>query len=278
MLQISIHVPLAGNVLANFPAVGCVIIQISIHVPLAGNVSFMSLYVRPQLEFLSTFPLRGTSQLLRNSELLQSHFYPRSPCGERRGDGYEYNGFSIIISIHVPLAGNVEPVITNSTVKIHFYPRSPCGERLVPGSRLSPSLLFLSTFPLRGTSFSKLSLMMFCDNFYPRSPCGERLMMFCDRIVTRRYFYPRSPCGERRLWPAEQGRGQNISIHVPLAGNVARHLALDSVTDVNFYPRSPCGERLCAATTCARPCPHFYPRSPCGERPVHVSRTKSRRD
>ena len=42
----------------------------------------------------------------KKQECRQGHFYPRSPCGERRGR-----------RVGLPVAG-------------HFYPRSPCGERL----------------------------------------------------------------------------------------------------------------------------------------------------
>ena len=79
--------------------------------------------------FLSTFPLRGTSphKIRRRSAGLRisihvplagnvifpaaashscEHFYPRSPCGERRASGIDSRAKSTI-SIHVPLAGNV---------------------------------------------------------------------------------------------------------------------------------------------------------------------------
>ena len=58
--SISIHVPLAGNVL-DYPVGAAVGMGISIHVPLAGNVE-------------------GLCDLAR----CRQHFYPRSPCGERR--------------------------------------------------------------------------------------------------------------------------------------------------------------------------------------------------
>ena len=58
-----------------------------------------------------------------------AHFYPRSPCGERR-PGSNRPELGERISIHVPLAGNVLGVY--------------------PAARISSQ--FLSTFPLRGTS------------------------------------------------------------------------------------------------------------------------------
>ena len=127
---------------------------ISIHVPLAGNVlTIPVVFLDLIAEFLSTFPLRGTS------------------CST----GASYSACRI--SIHVPLAGNVkwqrtvnatETELFLSTFPLRgtsawwpaegcctwrdFYPRSPCGER--PPSRVFADQVgaFLSTFPLRGTS------------------------------------------------------------------------------------------------------------------------------
>ena len=129
--------PIAKIFLSTFPlrgtsgldcAVQAAACQISIHVPLAGNVVSTRPNVSTKAIFLSTFPLRGTS-------------------GDVAGVNYNF-----AISIHVPLAGNVLTAFSWSSSRQHFYPRSPCGERLVAGRTLSPSALFLSTFPLRGTS------------------------------------------------------------------------------------------------------------------------------
>ena len=79
--RISIHVPLAGNVLNRY--VLTVGIDISIHVPLAGNVLSCRSTVPISSAFLSTFPLRGTSNSLWLAITVDW------------------------ISIHVPLAGNV---------------------------------------------------------------------------------------------------------------------------------------------------------------------------
>ena len=81
-------------------------LYISIHVPLAGNVSSGSDGHALFAQFLSTFPLRGTSRSCSQNSATTSHFYPRSPCGERPFAG-EVVYAVILISIHVPLAGNV---------------------------------------------------------------------------------------------------------------------------------------------------------------------------
>ena len=78
------------------------------------------------------------------------HFYPRSPCGERR----------------------VSSVINN--IIDDFYPRSPCGERPPITFRHCTTYLFLSTLSLRRATKIPYQRKIDQKNFYPRSPCGER--------------------------------------------------------------------------------------------------------
>ena len=79
-----------------------------------------------------------------------THFYPRSPCGERLH--YDnYNLHCVDISIHALLAESDLTNVVSSAGTMDFYPRSPCGERRV--SRVINNVI---------------------DDFYPRSPCGER--------------------------------------------------------------------------------------------------------
>ena len=126
-----------------------------------------------------------------------SHFYPRSPCGERPlVTTHAYN--HAYISIHALLAESDTLACASrlsASISIHallaesdlrpkkskkphnnFYPRSPCGER----RRSCPSCPAVRS-----------------HHFYPRSPCGERLPRILCRSRRRSHFYPRSPCGER---------------------------------------------------------------------------------
>ena len=91
-----------------------------------------------------------------------SHFYPRSPCGERRAN----------CSCH-----NARP---------DFYPRSPCGERQYRALLRQRGLEFLSTLSLRRATSSPPTSVPASLNFYPRSPCGER-----------RWHIPRRPRPQR---------------------------------------------------------------------------------
>ena len=151
------------------------------------------------------------------SETGSKHFYPRSPCGERR------------------------PARVTPTASRNFYPRSPCGERRnrngsleeifeisihallaesdksgIPGPHLHPP--FLSTLSLRrATAPSQTSpsvggisihaLLAESDygalkHVHQKEISIHALLAESDRFLpygpmTRQYFYPRSPCGER---------------------------------------------------------------------------------
>ena len=60
--------------------------------------------------------------------IFKSHFYPRSPCGERPTQG-RANAARMGISIHALLAESDDTGPRQRGPDGHFYPRSPCGER-----------------------------------------------------------------------------------------------------------------------------------------------------
>ena len=78
---------------------------ISIHALLAESDRHWQVGQNRLRQFLSTLSLRRATCSLRQLQLALCHFYPRSPCGERR----------------LPTALR--------TPHHNFYPRSPCGER-----------------------------------------------------------------------------------------------------------------------------------------------------
>ena len=190
--------------------------------------------------FLSTLSLRRAT-FRRESPHAGHHFYPRSPCGERRIGGADYHRnqhfyprspcgerlaeLSDIfnanqISIHALLAESDPPCCKPLLPTCHFYPRSPCGERHWRMAAVAGCDLFLSTLSLRRATIPSRLMRRMHGNFYPRSPCGERLLISGGPLFRPCYFYPRSPCGERLTMVS------------------TTHALLD------FYPRSPCGERL----------------------------------
>ena len=86
----------------------------------------------------------------RNVTNGQSHFYPRSPCGERQSSIEEVSKY-VVISIHALLAESDQHRLNRLNLNRNFYPRSPCGERL-----------------------DNIEITQAKRYFYPRSPCGER--------------------------------------------------------------------------------------------------------
>ena len=79
---------------------------ISIHALLAESDPFVIKNRTAFSVFLSTLSLRRATGNVHRTMEIASNFYPRSPCGERRGK-----------------------CAVSSAMSNDFYPRSPCGER-----------------------------------------------------------------------------------------------------------------------------------------------------
>ena len=82
---------------------------ISIHALLAESDYNTTINTHCQHKFLSTLSLRRATFILPFDYIIRPYFYPRSPCGERHTNDFNFLIFSI-----------------------DFYPRSPCGERPAP--------------------------------------------------------------------------------------------------------------------------------------------------
>ena len=130
------------------------------------------------------------------------HFYPRSPCGERRPRQIVI----VVIDDFYPRSpcGERRYSLRRSAQDWHFYPRSPCGERPRAEHHASTQQEFLSTLSLRRATINSSRAASFQQHFYPRSPCGERRVCQGDKF-RQGHFYPRSPCGERRFVGVAQG-------------------------------------------------------------------------
>ena len=148
--QISIHALLAesdGDVVYNWLPYA----KISIHALLAESDHGGPVVQFNVGTFLSTLSLRRATHHQLMYRNLGRHFYPRSPCGERRCARCRCWGLSEI-SIHALLAESdrrITITVDDGTIiSIHallaesdisyqyispdfwdFYPRSPCGER-----------------------------------------------------------------------------------------------------------------------------------------------------
>ena len=161
------------------------------------------------------------------------HFYPRSPCGERR---YIWPAYlqRQIISIHALLAESDDAGVHHIRYHNDFYPRSPCGERRGPRWTECRHPPFLSTLSLRRATEYWVGGYGTANNFYPRSPCGERLVLLFPQISVS-YFYPRSPCGERRFTISAHCFDGWISIHALLAESDRNHYNYDRNTHISIH-------------------------------------------
>ena len=149
-------------------------------------------------KFLSTFPLRGTSGLTLGDPAL------------------------LTISIHVPLAGNVCRCRIQRTVINNFYPRSPCGERPLPITGPQHGKLFLSTFPLRGTSGRGIFKRNVSNFISIHVPLAGNVRQSASSWRARGVISIHVPLAGNVSPPLPPPLGGEISIHVPLAGNVAQ--------------------------------------------------------
>ena len=218
----------------------------------------------------------------------EEHFYPRSPCGERRDLKYKCDQTILFLStLSLRRATKVAVVVPSGS--LYFYPRSPCGERhgrvnLLRFKRVISIHALLAESDIQWEGMKSLSEVEFLSTLSLR-----RATFSAGREYdTEGYFYPRSPCGERHGRVNLLRFKRVISIHALLAESDIQWEGMKSLSEVEFlstlslrratfsagreydtegyfYPRSPCGERPRAAN-CQHRSHHFYPRSPCGER------------
>ena len=165
--------------------------------------------------FLSTLSLRRATIRHRIPRQPPSHFYPRSPCGERpwqRGSRITYVEFLSTLSLR-----RATRVSTNSAgfniISIHALLAESD-----PAAMLFTflSIQFLSTLSLRRATCGRLLPKRRHRNFYPRSPCGERPPKIFRHCTTYLFLSTlslrRATRGQRPNWG-----GCLISIHALLA-------------------------------------------------------------
>ena len=193
------------------------------------------------LAFLSTLSLRRATRSNMPAYMRFTHFYPRSPCGERL-TVFDANCIYTIISIHALLAESDEGVYGKNRTPENFYPRSPCGERPLKaqgdGGYKAISIHALLAESDRRHWQTGHSLTR---HFYPRSPCGERRHWQTGHSLTRQFL---STLSLRRATIILRFTVQHnkflstLSLRRATLGCVEVELHM-----WNFYPRSPCGER-----------------------------------
>ena len=212
---------------------------ISIHALLAESDGAINPVTGLFWQFLSTLSLRRAT--LYTVGLLNpvSHFYPRSPCGERQA----HRKWQLAISDFYPRSPCGERLkdMLNVVALMDFYPRSPCGERRHSARAIMKAHGFLSTLSLRRATGQQYVTADFFYHFYPRSPCGERPEHGICRGGIRTFL---STLSLRRATPSHcrYRYSRAISIHALLAESDREKASVKSSSS-DFYPRSPCGER-----------------------------------
>ena len=198
---ISIHVPLAGddniptpthcrhrNFYPRPPCGGrhqqrtaqAVLQSISIHVPLAGDDGGCMIMEKYDYLFLSTSPLRGTTR--RGCRVRSCYsFLSTSPL---RGTtaGLTQGGQYLVISIHVPLAGDDAQMRLHGAGGARISIHVPLAGDDVQDADLAKRSVSISIHvPLAGDD----PLILFTAgkgvDFYPRPPCGGRLAVCRSR-------------------------------------------------------------------------------------------------
>ena len=171
-------------------------------------------------QFLSTLSLRRATSRAKSISTEVSHFYPRSPCGERH-------------QRHLP--DN-----TRRRISIHALLAESDVMRTI---KLADAMLFLSTLSLRRATKLRNPSRPGKINFYPRSPCGERLLRrypaTLGREISIHALLAESDGGSVvGSWP------RVIFLSTLSLRRATRRHRRDNGSPVHFYPRSPCGERL----------------------------------
>ena len=260
-------------------------VNISIHALLAESDEQPGNQRVQSTEFLSTLSLRRATGRHRGNNGSPVHFYPRSPCGERRDVIAEITEAQSI-SIHALLAESdivhalklADTMLFLSTLSLrratsqqpdgttkttYFYPRSPCGERQRAHSLPhAPPEISIHALLAESDEFRKL-LYPGSTNFYPRSPCGERLvhalkladtMLFLSTLSLRRA----TGCGQYCI------RAREISIHALLAES--DRACTMTITICTVFLSTLSLRRATIKAKHPQNITYFYPRSPCGER------------
>ena len=169
-----------------------------------------------------------------------SHFYPRSPCGERPRTGSTCGGGQNI-SIHALLAESDSLTLIIGFLVGVFLSTLSLRRATWPGLLARPFFI-ISIHALLAESDLNLPSKPIERNISIHALLAESDLLLGSLICPPHDFYPRSPCGERLSMAAVCKALSAISIHALLAESDGFGLAR-LASGAYFYPRSPCGER-----------------------------------
>ena len=213
--------------------------------------------------FLSTLSLRRATRSSYTQGIALTHFYPRSPCGERPAISRNCRALqsflstlslrratpqsakiflAMEISIHALLAESDTAGQLLDRIKSYFYPRSPCGERPwehttpPPGAWISIHALLAESDLLRSRPPRRIVISIHAllaeSDVSQSTTLRARNAAFLSTLSLRRATVAITVAALRMM----------ISIHALLAESDSKSYTVE-YDKLYFYPRSPCGER-----------------------------------
>ena len=166
--------------------------------------------------FLSTLSLRRATTIPVVYPCGHIHFYPRSPCGERRNYNMVADDFSVFLSTlslrRATCLARLEPPVRYKFLSTLSLRRATLRSVMF----MALKRIFLSTLSLRRATRVCVSNAIKADiSIHALLAESDRGLLHHKRQA--RYFYPRSPCGERLFVAAHVAVVPLISIHALLA-------------------------------------------------------------
>ena len=193
---------------------------ISIHAPRAGCDDPRAWYC-PDCRAISIHaPRAGCDQDEDGNTLTARYFNPRTPCGVRPAVGavpykhrcrfqstHPVRGATLARPVNVLHGLNFNPRTPCGVRPVHgpgpfdgtqdFNPRTPCGVRRFFTSKLSSTIRFQSTHPVRGATMSQATYSS-ARQFQSTHPVRGATTSPWPTARWSIYFNPRTPCGVRR--------------------------------------------------------------------------------
>ena len=168
---------------------------ISIHALLAESDAQATIRNTYRWQFLSTLSLRRATLLTVWQRSMRMHFYPRSPCGERRATAHTHRprqGFLSTLSLRRATHGF--PRLRNAVqISIHalLAESDDVGYRNAMRDAISIHALLAESDDISAES-AAASVDISIHALLAESDCQRQIALIA--LVD---FYPRSPCGER---------------------------------------------------------------------------------
>ena len=170
-----------------------------------------------------------------------AYFNPRAPYGARP-DTDAKTARKAAISIHAPRTGRDPATSTASSWRTYFNPRAPYGARPNKDLRITGTVLFQSTRPVRGATTLLPTVMTLLGKFQSTRPVrgatttSVRMEAFSPEFQSTRPVRGATPRDAARI-----GHLRDFNPRAPYGARLATFCDTLRLTD--FNPRAPYGAR-----------------------------------